>query len=64
MNPTLINRVWLLATLPAPWCASAQDTTPPPAPVNLRILQLGPTPNRVAIQWNSVVDAGPAGLKE
>jgi hypothetical protein len=43
---------------------TAQDTTPPPAPVNLRILQLGPTANRVAIQWNAVTDTGGAGLKE
>src|SRR4030095_6932113 len=34
----------------------AADTTPPPAPGNLRLLQLGPTPNRVAIQWDAVTD--------
>src|SRR5688572_13792201 len=64
MNPTLINRVWLLVMLLAPCCASGQDTTPPPAPVNLRILQLGPEPTRVALQWNNVTDTGGSGLKE
>ena len=43
---------------------TAADTTPPPAPVNLRVLQLGPTPNRVSLQWNAVTDTGGSGLKE
>src|ERR1043165_4382867 len=44
--------------------ANAADTTPPSAPNNLRILQLGPTPSRVAIQWNASTDTGGSGVKE
>jgi hypothetical protein len=42
----------------------AQDTTPPSRPGNLSVLQLGPTANRVAIQWSPSTDTGGAGLKE
>ena len=52
----------LLLVTPVPLLG--QDTTPPPTPVNLRILQLGPTANRVSIQWNAVTDTGGAGMKE
>lgn len=41
--------------------AIAQDSSPPPAPVNLRILQLGPEPSRVALQWNAGTDTGGSG---
>src|SRR6185503_4542216 len=60
----LFYQVWFLALLHLSLASFAQDTNPPPAPINLRVLQLGPTPNRVAIQWNAVTDVGNAGLKE
>lgn len=54
----------LLAVLGLATGIRAADTVPPPVPGNLRIAQLGPTPNRVALQWNTVTDTGGSGLKE
>lgn len=56
----VMSLLLLAAALPA----TAADTTPPPAPANLRMLQLGPEPSRVALQWNAVTDTGGSGLKE
>jgi hypothetical protein len=44
--------------------SSRADTVPPSVPTNVRLLQLGPNPTRVAITWNASTDSGGSGLKE
>ena len=64
MTPKLLLSLSIVVMAGTSVGYSLTDTTAPAAPRNLRVLQLGPTPNRVAVQWDAVTDSGGAGLKE